>query len=207
VAAALVGYGTVVVGAGSLKGRYGELAEGLSRRLEAAAAPVQAYWLGRANSRYGYLDLDVLLRERPAGRAETLVAAGDSYNRRVVCIHYLPEDQVVLGFASHGREQFLSSPLRLESGVAHRFAIQMGVLLPLNGGALARVFPGQPVDDWRRRLRIAVDGHEVLSTVFDFEPPATYLGVGENWFGPEYCAASFSGTVASSRRRLPRLGP
>lgn len=206
-AAALVGYGTVVVGAASLTGRYGVLGDGLCRRLEAATAPFQRMWLRRAGGRYGYLDLKVALRDHQPGDAETLVATGTSYNRRVVCIRYFDDHRVVLGFASHGREQFHSVPVRLEPGVPHDIGIQMGTLLPLNVGALARVYPGRPVEDWRRRLRIVIDGQEVLSTVFDFDPPATYLGVGADWFGPEYCADSFSGTITSWRRHMPHAAP
>src|SRR6185295_8761464 len=113
----------------------------------------QRMWLRRAGGRYGYLDMKVALGDHPPGGAETLVAAGTSYNRRVVCIHYLDDERVVLAFASHGREQYRSAPVRIASGVPHDIGIQMGILLPLNAAALARAYPGRPVEDWRRRLR------------------------------------------------------
>jgi len=108
---------------------------------------------------------------------------------------------------SRGGEQLRTPPLRLDRGTSHEVEIAMGALLPLGPDALARVWPAEDVERWRRRLRIRVDGEEVLAAEYDFRPPAPYVALGRNWFGPDYCPAAFTGTISSVRRSLPAAVP
>jgi hypothetical protein len=197
----------VVHAAVALSGKYGEPAAGLGAALEERAAPLQRRWLRRLPDAFGYLSLDVELPEGLPRRTETLLTFGDVYRQRAVCIHYLGQRRVAFTFVARGSEQYRSQPRVLSRQGIREISFEMGGLLPLNPRAQGRVWPGAPVEAWTRGLRVVVDGEEVLSGTFEFQPPARYLGIGRDWFGPERCGAPFSGRVVSTRRWLPAAVP
>lgn len=190
-----------------LTGKFQEVAGDFARRLEAAAAPLQRFWLRHAADRYGDITMTLVLPAGRPGTRETLLAAGTIYRREVICIEAVGRRQVAFVLMSRGGEQLRTPPLRLARDAPHTVEIDMGALLPLDTEAMARIWPAESVEEWRRRFRIRVDGEEVLAASYDFRPPSPYIGVGANWFGPDYCSTPFSGRISGVRRRLPAPVP
>lgn len=190
-----------------LTGKYDEVAGGFARRLEAAVSPLQRWWLRHAADRYGDITMTLVLPPGRRGAQETLLAAGTPYRREVICVDSVGQRRVAFVLMSRGGEQLRTPPLRLGPEAPHTVEIQMGALLPLDGEAMARIWPRERVEEWRRRFRIRVDGEEVLAAAYDFRPPSPHVTVGTNWFGPDYCPAPFSGRIADIRRHLPAPVP
>jgi len=190
-----------------LTGKFQEVAGGFGRGLADAAAPLQRFWLRHAHDRYGDITMTLALPPARAGTRETLLAAGTVYHREVICVDAVGRRRVAFVLMSRGGEQLRTPPLRLARDSPHTVEIDMGALLPLDPGAMARIWPEERVEEWRRRFRIRVDGEEVISASYDFRPPSPYLAVGADWFGPEYCSTPFTGRISDIRRRLPAPVP
>ena len=124
--------------------------------------------------------------ELAIGAQETLLAAGNVYRREVLCVEAVGKRRYALVLMSRGGEQLRTPPLRLDRGTPHEVAIAMGALLPLDGDALARIWPREDGERWRKRFRVRVDGEDVLDAEYDFRPPAPYVALGRNWFGPDF---------------------
>jgi hypothetical protein len=207
VCGALLVEGVVVNGAGALTGKYSEIAGRAARVLEEAAAPLPRAWLGRRGAQYGAVEMDVAFPSPEPGTVETLLAAGDVYRRSIVCVEYVGRRRAAFSVVTRSGERVRSAPVRFDRDVRHHVEIEMGALLPVNLTAARRLWPGRPVEDWPRRLRIAFDGEEILSREIYLRPATPYFEVGRNWFTFDPCAATFTGTVVSLRRRLPEPVP
>lgn len=206
-AGGLLGYGLLVSGAAALGGMYGEPSGAASEALERAAAPLQREWLRREQGRYGNVELELALPPAVPGRVETLLTAGDVYRRSVVCLEYVGHRQIAFALDARGGVQVRSPAIRLRPEATHRVGIEMGALLPLGRRAAERVWPGRPVETWRERLRVTVDGDEAMETSFDFQPAAAYVDLGRNWFASAACPSPFSGSIVGVRRWLPEPVP
>ena len=190
-----------------LTGKFDEVAGEFPRRLEAAATPWQRFWLRHADGRYGDVAMTLVLPELGEGAQQTLLAVGTVYRRDVLCVEAVGRRRVAFVLMSRGGEQLRTPPMRLRRGEPHAVEIDMGALLPLDAEAMARIWPPERVEEWRRRFRIRVDGAEILAASYDFRPPSPYVALGANWFGPDYCPAAFSGRITDVRRRLPAPVP
>ena len=166
--------------------------------IEDRFVPLQRLLL-RLGRRYG--DLQVRLRFPPTGGGEEgLVSVA---GQGLLCLRY-EGDRVVLWFKHDETPPIESRPVAAAPGRLRTLEVSMGALLPpINARALARVLPGIDVDRARRTLRVRLDGEEVLSGAFEFEPtPSGAVAVGRGATGPE-CPRGFTGEVLSIERRLP----
>jgi hypothetical protein len=151
--------------------------------------------LGR---RYGDLRLQVRFPVAAGEEALVSVAGTD-----VLCVRY-EEDRLVLRFRHGDGAPLESRPIAAAPARVRILEVSMGSLLPpINARALGRILPNTDLNRALRRLRVQVDGEEVLTGVFDFEPaPARAVAVGRSAAGP-VCPRGFTGEVLSVDRRLP----
>jgi hypothetical protein len=172
--------------------------------LERAFAPVQRLWLRAGRRAYGDLRLEIRPPSSPPSHAEALVAAGGLYRHDVLCLRYLPDGRARLRFHHRGgTAPLLSDEIPLAPGRVHTIDVAMGSLYPVNGAALARVFPAADTASAAEGLRVSVDGREVLSGRYDFIPSRPdRVSIGRDDVDPQYCPEPFSGEVVSASRHL-----
>jgi hypothetical protein len=202
----LLAYGTVVNLAVGLTGYYDLFRKSNPDGYYAIAdrfLPLQRVLL-RLGPPHGDMDLRLRLPAltvaMPATasppEAQALVSVGTWRGADRLCLRYRDEHQVVFRF-HHGDETVRSRAVPISRGETHRLEISMGSLLPhLNPRALSILFPGSDP----ARLSVRLDGEEVLSGSFDFEPVDPFrVAIGRNAGGGD-CPAGFTGEILEVRR-------
>lgn len=197
----LLAYGTVVNLAVGLTGYYD-----LFRKqnptpyfaIEDRFVPVQRLllWLGPP---YGDLRMTVRFPAASPPRTESLVSVGAWGGADILCVRYRDDEHIVFRF-HHGGKWIRSHAIPISAGRTYLLEVSMGSLLPaMNERALSRFFPGHP--DPKRRLSVRLDGEEVLSGSFDFEPKdPSYVTLRRTHAGGDDCPSAFTGEVLEFRQ-------
>jgi hypothetical protein len=211
VAVVLLAYSTTFHAAIGLTGYYRWLERANPRTYEAlenAFTPLQRLFLTLFRARYGEAALRLRFRAAPVpGAWETLVAAGGAYRHDVLCVRSLDDSHVEFKFNHRGAPILQSGPIAVEPGGVHEVRLAMGSLFPVNGRVLARLYPDQQAVAMANQVRVAVDGVERLSGVYDFIPsPPSLVAFGRDTRPNDHCDAPFSGEILELRRELPRPG-
>jgi len=197
----LLAYGTVVNLAVGLTGYYD-----LFRKqnptsyfaIEDRFVPVQRLllWLGPP---HGDLRMTVRFPAASPTRTESLVSVGAWGGADILCVRYRGDEHIVFRF-HHGGKWIRSHAIPVSAGRTYLLEVSMGSLLPaMNERALSRFFPGHP--DPKRRLSVRLDGEEVLSGSFDFEPTdPSRVTLRRTHAGGDDCPNAFTGEILEFRQ-------
>jgi len=202
-AALLIGYSTVLNLAVGLTG-YSDWLRLRNRAtyesLEDLFFPIQRVLLRLRVTSWGDARLALDLPARGSG-SEVLLAAGGPYKHDVVCIRYLGEHGIAFRFHHRGAEPIESAPLRLSREVTHTLDVAMGSLYPTNARVLSKAFPEVDAREQARRLRVRLDGSEVLAGTFDFLPASpSLIAIGSDAINNGQCVDAFSGHILNVER-------
>jgi hypothetical protein len=173
--------------------------------IEEAFAPVQKRLLEAGPRRYGDATLTLGLPRAAPGASEVLLAAGGMYRHDVLCIRYAEGGRIQLRFHHRGEEAIKSRLVGVDADRPLTVEVALGSLYPINARALARLYPADDVPGASRRLRVTLQGQEVLSGSYDFIPsPPDLVSFGRDRFDNGQCTAPFSGQILKVERAFPR---
>jgi hypothetical protein len=171
-------------------------------RIEDFFFPLQRALL-RWSGGHGALRMELALPERATPRAETLLRLDSGRDEDALCVRRHENGRVMFRYHHGGLPELRSDPLHLAPGALHVLELQSGALYPqLRERVLKRVFPGAP-DDALRRVRLLLDGKEILSGEFPLDLPLE-PGSRVRLDAPAFvCPAPFSGRVLRAQQELP----
>lgn len=123
------------------------------------------------------------------GTGGPLIVTGVTGRGDFVYVRRLPDGRLIFGFDHWGGGATESEPQEVDPYRVHRLEIQMGSLYPT--GAMPA--PGDPA---RRRLRVILDGRDVLAGDHDFHPAtAEEVYIGYNPIGGSSATVQFTGNL------------
>lgn len=154
--------------------------------------------LGRT---YGPLELTVRLPTDRTGKLAPLVITGSEFLSDYLYVYYAASDRLAIGFEHAGFGGTMSDPVAIDYSQPHRISVDMPPLYPPAGDPYYDGVPPGALDAVSRRLRVTLDGTQVIDTIEQFHPPFAIrptLGPDASPTGP--LGGRFTGAILGVRR-------
>jgi hypothetical protein len=166
---------------------------------------------------YGPLELTVRFPTGRTGKVEPLVITGSEFLSDYLYAYYVAGDKVVIGFEHTSYGGPVSDAIPVDYGRPHRITVDMPPLYPPLGDPYFDGIPPATLEAFSERLRVSLDGTEVIDTAQQFYPPFSLEpAIGSGAEHQAGLGGRFSGEILGIRRlakdwrapaRVPQVGP
>jgi hypothetical protein len=132
---------------------------------------------------------------------EPLVITGCDFLSDYLYADYVASDKIVLGFVHTSYGGPVSDPIAIDYSRTHRVTLDMPGLYPPLGDPYFDGLPKKEVEAFGERLRVALDGVQVIDTAQQFYPPfALQPSIGSGASNQAALGKRFTGQILVSRR-------
>jgi hypothetical protein len=148
---------------------------------------------------FGPLELTLKFPTNKVGQIEPLVVTGTSFLSDYLYVHYTTDALIRIGFEHAGYGGPVTKPLRLDYSVPHRLVVDMPPLYPPIGDPFFDGVPPKSLEAFSNRLRVWLDGDEVIDAPQEFHPPfRTSPGIGVGASDQAALGKRFTGDILSA---------
>jgi hypothetical protein len=153
---------------------------------------------------YGPLELKLKFPANKTGKVEPLVVTGSEFLSDYLYAVYVSKDKIVIGFEHAGYGGAVTKPIPFDYSAPHRIMLDVPTLYPPTDDPYFDGVPSATREALENRLRVWLDGDEVIDTAQQFHPPfSTRPGIGGGAKDQGALGSRFTGEILRVRVLKP----